>query len=208
MGITESLIGLFTTVIEEAGYLGVGFLMTLESMVAPVPSEAVMPFAGFLWFGGKMSLWLIVIASTAGSITGSLLSYWVGAYGGRPFVKRFGKYLLLNEHDLEVTEGFFNRYGEKTIFISRFIPIIRHLISLPAGVGKMRMDKFLLYTILGAGIWNTFLAYMGYLLGENWERIRSWGEVVDVILIIGIVGLVILFIKRHLNRHKHTTPSA
>ncbi|MFH1235646.1 MAG: DedA family protein [Parcubacteria group bacterium] len=208
MGLTESLIQLFTTIIEKSGYLGVGFLMTLESMVAPVPSEAVMPFAGFLWFEGKMSLWLIVIASTAGSIIGSLLSYWVGAYGGRPFIKRFGRYLLLNEHDLEVTEGFFNRYGEKTIFISRFIPIIRHLISLPAGVGKMRMGKFLLYTVLGAGIWNAFLAYMGYLLGENWERIRSWGEVVDVVLIIGIIGLVILFIKRHLNRNKHTTPSA
>ncbi|MBI5742365.1 MAG: DedA family protein, partial [Candidatus Niyogibacteria bacterium] len=149
---TEYLIDIFVRIIEAGGYGGVFFLMVLESMIAPVPSEAVMPFAGFLWFLGKMSFWPIVIFSTLGSIAGSLASYAIGSYGGRPLVLKYGKYLLLNEHHLEDTERFFNRFGGKTIFISRFIPVIRHLISLPAGAGKMNLWRFTIYTALGAGL--------------------------------------------------------
>src|SRR3989344_355551 len=186
----ESLIGLFTNIISTAGYAGVFFLMVLESMVAPVPSEAVMPFAGVLWFLGEMSFWPIVIFSTLGSIVGSLISYYAGLYGGRPLIQKYGKYVLLNEHDLALTESFFEKYGDKTIFVSRFIPVVRHLVSIPAGTGKMNIFKFVFYTVLGAGMWNAFLAYAGYYLGSNWTEIRKYSEVIDIVLVAAIVALV------------------
>src|SRR3990167_7978204 len=113
MGITESIINLATAIIDKAGYLGIGFLMTLESMVIPVPSEAVMPFAGFLWNESRLTFFTIILSSTLGSIIGSLISYYIGAYAGRPFVMKFGKYFLLNEVHLVKTEKFFSRYGDK-----------------------------------------------------------------------------------------------
>lgn len=196
----EYLVGLFTHIISTAGYAGVFFLMVLESMVAPVPSEAVMPFAGVLWFLGKMSFGPIVIFSTLGSVTGSLISYYAGLYGGRPLIQKYGKYALLNEHDLALTESFFEKYGDKTIFMSRFIPVVRHLVSIPAGTGKMNIFKFIFYTILGAGMWNSFLTYAGYYLGSNWTEIRKWSEVIDLVLVAAIIALVVLYFYR---RRKH-----
>lgn len=204
---TEHLINIFTNIIATGGYAGLTFLMCLESMVAPVPSEAVMPFAGFLWYSGKMSLWPIIFFSTLGSIIGSLISYYIGDYGGRPLVKKFGKYFLLNEHHLIITENFFNKYGSKTIFISRFIPIIRHLISLPAGVAKMNVFKFSIYTIIGAGLWNAFLAYLGFYLGSNWSIIRQYGEIIDKILLAIIILAIIYFIYRKRRRRTVPTPN-
>jgi membrane protein DedA with SNARE-associated domain len=202
MGLTNLLIDYFTMIIEKLGYLGVGILMTLESMVAPVPSEAVMPFAGFLWYDGMFSLLGIVIASTLGSIVGSLISYYIGAYGGRPLVKKFGKYLLLNEHHLDKTEQFFQRHGDKTIFISRFIPIVRHLISIPAGIGQMRLGKFILYTTVGAGLWNSFLAWLGFQLRDKWGVIRKYTEILDVLIIIGLIMTIIYFIYQRKKRSR------
>ncbi len=200
----EHLIDLFTHIISTAGYTGITFLMTLESMVVPVPSEAVMPFAGMLWFSGKMSFWLIVVFSTMGSIIGSLISYYIGLYGGRPLIKKYGKYLLLSEHDLSLTEKFFARFGDKTIFISRFIPVIRHLISIPAGTGKMNIAKFITYTVIGAGLWNALLTYLGYKLGSNWTEIRKYSEVVDIILVILLITLIVFYFYK---KRKHSEPS-
>lgn len=190
------LIESFANIISQAGYPGLAFLMALESMVAPVPSEAVMPFAGFLIWQGKM-MWLpVILFSTLGSITGSLISYYVGLKFGRPIVIKYGKYLLLNEHHLGITEKFFQKFGQKTIFISRFIPVVRHLISLPAGASEMNVWIFSTYTIIGALIWNTFLAYLGFRLGDNWEIIRTYSEKLDLaVLIIIVVGIVYLFDK-------------
>lgn len=196
MGLTESLLHLFTSIIGSTGYIGVFLLMIAESMVLPVPSEAVMPFAGYLWFQGTFSLPLIIIASTLGSIVGSLISYWIGAKGGRLFVSKFGKYLLLNEHHLDKTEAFFSRFGEKTIFISRFIPVVRHLISIPAGTGKMKLPKFIIYTAIGSALWNTALTYCGYLLGKNWNMIRTFGEILDIIIVLAIIAVIIYFIRK------------
>ncbi|MFH1207612.1 MAG: DedA family protein [Patescibacteria group bacterium] len=165
-------------------------------MILPVPSEAVMPFAGFLWFDHKMSFMMIALVSTFGSIVGSLISYWIGASGGRPLVRKFGKYLLLNEEHLNKTERFFQKYGDKTIFFSRFIPVVRHLISIPAGIGRMGLKKFILYTIIGAAIWNSFLAYLGYLLGSNWGVIRRYSEIIDIIIIIAILAAIWYFIYK------------
>lgn len=191
------LIETFVSFISSAGYAGLAFLMMLESMIAPVPSEAVMPFAGFLIASGEMTWGAVIIASTLGSIIGSLISYYIGRNFGRPFVIRYGKYLLLNEHHLELAENFFRKYGNKTIFISRFIPIVRHFISLPAGAARMNVAVFSLYTILGAAMWNTFLAYLGYRLGSDWEVIRSYSEKLDILVVaLVIVGIGYLVYKK------------
>jgi membrane protein DedA with SNARE-associated domain len=202
MGITNFLIHYFTLIISKLGYFGVGGLMTMESMVLPVPSETVMPFAGFLWYDGRFTFWAIVFASTIGSIIGSLISYYIGAYGGRPFINKFGKYLLLNQYHLEKTEQFFQRHGEKTIFFSRFIPVVRHLISIPAGVGRMKIGKFLLYTAIGAGLWNAFLAWLGFQLRDKWEVIRQYTEYLDIVIIILIVIAACYFFHKLIQKHK------
>ncbi|MBI5254439.1 DedA family protein [Candidatus Falkowbacteria bacterium] len=174
--------------------------MTLESMVAPVPSEAVMPFAGFLWFQEKMALVPIIIFSTIGSIVGSLISYCIGLFGGRLFIEKFGRYFLLNKEHLASTEKFFNKFGAKTIFISRFIPIVRHLISLPAGMAKMSLPKFIVYTIIGAGLWNTFLTWLGYYLGGKWEIIRQYSEKIDIVVLIIFVATIIWWFAKRRTR--------
>jgi len=200
MGLTEFLVDFITELISAVGYAGVALLMALESMIAPVPSEAVMPFAGFLIYEGKFTFAGVIFFSTVGSIIGSLISYYAGARGGRPFVHRFGKYLLLDQHHLEMTVKFFGKYGDKTIFISRFIPVVRHLISIPAGVGRMNLLKFTIYTIIGAGLWNAFLAYVGYHLKDNWSEVRKYSEVVDVAVMLTIAGGIIYIIYHYRKR--------
>ncbi len=183
-------------IISSLGYYGVFFLMALESMVFPVPSEAVMPFAGYLAASGNMDFILVVVASTLGSIIGSLLSYYTGMKG-ESFVSRHGKLLLLNKKDMEKTNAFFRKHGEKTIFISRFIPVVRHLISLPAGFGRMNMKKFLIYTTAGAAMWNAFLAYAGFMLKEKWNSIIAYSQYLDIIALAGIIAFAVWFVKRH-----------
>lgn len=198
MGLTEFIVRYATLVISKTGYVGIGILMTMESMIMPVPSEAVMPFAGFLWFEHRLSFWGIVLASTTGSIIGSLISYCIGAYGGRPFVKRYGKYFLLNERHLDRTEDFFSRHGEITIFFSRFIPVVRHLISIPAGLGRMNIVRFSIYTIVGAGLWNSFLTWLGYHLRDNWETIRQHMEVLDIVLAAALLAAAGFFVYKQI----------
>lgn len=180
------------------GYFGLVILMALESMVVPLPSELVMPFAGFLASQGKFSFIFVVIFSTLGSIIGSLISYYMGKYGGNLFVLKYGKYLFLDEHDLKMTENWFAKRGERTIFISRFIPVVRHLISIPAGIGRMNIGKFSIYTIIGAGLWNAFLAYLGYILGENWESVRKYSEYISITVAVLLVIAGVYFIRKHL----------
>lgn len=198
MGITETLVEYITAIMAGGGYGVILLLMALESMVAPVPSEAVMPFAGFLIEEGRFSFTGVIAWSTAGSIIGSLISYYMGSWGGGPFVRRFGRYLLLDESHLDTTERFFAKYGDKAIFICRFIPVVRHLISIPAGIGKMNIVKFSVYTIIGAGLWNSFLAYVGYVLKENWTVVRSYSEIVDMIVVAGLLAGGIIFVRQHL----------
>ena len=203
---TQLLMEHITRLIEATGYAGVAFLMALESMIAPVPSEAVMPFAGFLVFEGKMTFLGVAVASTFGSIVGSLISYWMGYFGGRPFVLRFGKYLLLNLHDLEVTERFFGKYGSKTIFIARFVPVIRHLISIPAGAGRMSLAKFLLYTTVGACLWNMFLAWCGFHMKEHWEIVEKYSRPLDFVMVILLAAAGAYFVYAHLLRSRARPP--
>jgi membrane protein DedA with SNARE-associated domain len=195
--ITEYISNIAVKILETTGYAGAGFLMALESMIAPVPSEAVMPFVGFLVRDGKWNLWMAIGATSAGSIVGSLLSYWMGYYGGKPFVLKVGKYLFLNQHDLERTEQFFHkRSGTKWLFISRFIPVVRHFISIPAGMGKMPMVPFLTATLIGATIWNTILLALGWWLREKWTVVQTYSHKVDYVVVAGAVIFIIWFIRK------------
>ena len=196
MGLTEWLAGYITKLIEWGGYVSVTILMTMESMVFPVPSEAVMPFAGFLVAEGHFTFWGVVVASTVGSIVGSMISYVAGYYGGKPFVRRFGKYVFLNQHHLDTSEKFFNKYGEITIFICRFIPIVRHLISIPAGFARMNVVKFLIFTVVGAGIWNAFLTFAGSVLRQNWETVMKFSKILDIVVIAAILGFILFILYR------------
>lgn len=167
--------------LQEAGYFGAAFLMALESMVIPIPSEAVMPFVGFLVADGRWNLWTAILAASAGSLIGSAISYAMGYYGGRPFVVKAGRYLLLNPHDLETTERFFSRRkGALTVFISRFTPVIRHLISIPAGTGKMKALPFFTATLVGATLWNSFLLACGMYLRQRWDVVEQYSHQVDI----------------------------
>jgi membrane protein DedA with SNARE-associated domain len=193
MGLTEALCYYNTWFINQCSYVGVFLLMTLESMVAPIPSELVMPFAGFLIFTGEFSVVPVLVASTMGSIVGSLLSYGMGMLG-KPVVLRYGRYLLLNVHHLEWTEKFFLRHGGKTIFISRFIPVVRHLISIPAGLARMPLTPFILYTAVGATLWNMFLTYLGFRLKQNWQLIQKYTHILDYFVVAGLIGATLYLV--------------
>lgn len=200
MGITEFLVEHIVRFIDAGGYPSIVLLMALESMIAPVPSEAVMPFAGFLISAERFSFLGVTLASSVGSIIGSVASYFMGSYGGRPFVTRYGKYLLLSEKDLAWTERFMEKYGPIAVFFGRFVPVVRHLISIPAGVGRMRFVPFLVYTLVGATMWNMFLAWLGYTLEQHWELIGTYSGPIDAV----VVGLIIIgigfFVWSHLRR--------
>jgi membrane protein DedA with SNARE-associated domain len=198
MSVFEHITEWCTHVIELSGYPGVFFLMALESMIAPIPSEAVMPFAGFLAYDGKMSMVWIGLWSTLGSISGSMVSYWLGIYGGRPLVLKVGRYLLLNVHHLDATERFFNRFGNVTVFICRFIPVVRHFISIPAGMGRMPIWHFIIMTTVGAACWNMFLAWAGWYLNANWEDLREYFHIIDIVILVAILLVVAAFIARQI----------
>jgi len=168
--ITEAVSEHAVAILDSTGYYGACFLMMLESMIFPVPSEAVMPFVGFLVVDGRMNLGLAIMATSFGSIVGSLLSYALGYYGGRPLVLKLGRYLLLKPDDLGRAEFFFHQNkGAVTVFTGRFIPVVRHLISIPAGTGRMPLFPFVLSTLAGATLWNSFLLWLGMVLRENWS---------------------------------------
>jgi len=198
--ITAAVAGWVAAVIESLGYLGLLVLMAFESMVIPLPSELVMPFAGFLAAQGTFNFWLVILVTSVGSLLGSLLSYWMGAAGIEPLLEKHGKYILVEKRDLERTKRWFKKRGEITIFIARFIPVVRHLISIPAGMAKMDLKKFCLYTVLGATLWNGFLAYLGYVLGKNWDLVRHYTEPISLTVVLLLVIVVIFFVYRHLKK--------
>jgi len=203
--IVEKIVEYITLGMSAGGYFGLFVLMALESMIAPVPSEVVMPFAGYLVLQGRFDFWIVLLVSGLGSIFGSVLSYYIGFYGGRPFVLRYGKYLLLDKEHLEWTENWFRKQGNKTIFISRFIPVVRHLISIPAGIAKMTIHKFVIYTFLGATIWNFILLYAGFKLGEHWDKIHQYSKELDIIFVALVILFFVYFIWKHRERKNEKT---
>ncbi|MFH0969333.1 MAG: DedA family protein [Patescibacteria group bacterium] len=188
--------------ISAMGYWGVGLMMAIESACVPLPSEIIMPFSGFLVSKGEFTLWGVTIAGSVGSLMGSLLAYYVGVFGGRSFIEKYGKYILITKHDLNIADNFFNKYGASAVFFSRMLPVVRTFISLPAGIAKMNVWKLSAYTFAGSIPWCYFLAYVGKRLGDNWEIVGTYFRKFDYAIAILFIICVIWFVKRHLNIRK------
>ena len=192
------------TVISTLGYPGVALLMGIESACIPLPSELIMPYAGFLVHIGRFNLWLAALAGAIGCNVGSVIAYEIGYYGGRPLVERFGRVIWLSRHELDMADRLFKRHGGITILISRMLPVIRTFIALPAGVARMPRARFHLYTFVGSFPWCLGLAYVGLLLGERWDtdpRLKMWFHRFDaVILGLLVVGTIWFFYTRWKNR--------
>jgi uncharacterized protein (TIGR03382 family) len=202
MGIIEWAIELIKQFIELGSYGGIFLLMALESMCFPIPSEIVLPFGGWLAYDGKLDWIIVSLAGTAGCVFGSALAYWAGMKGGRAFVCRYGKYVLLNEGHLDSTERWFKKYGPSMIFLTRVMPIVRTFISLPAGMARMDFKKFIILTTIGSLIWCFALTYIGYALGANWQTIEVWFRQADVLILVAFVVLAVWWLLRRRKRLK------
>ena len=190
--------------ISDMGYPGILFLMALESACMPVPSEIVMPFAGYLAADGQSGLgfWEVAIVGALGCTVGSIASYAVGFYAGRPLILRYGKYVLIREKHLLTADKWFEKYGDKATFIARLVPVVRTVISLPAGIAKMNFKKFVFYSFVGSVPWTLMLTYVGYWLGPRWEEVTGVFDYLKVLVIIAAIGIVVWYILRLRNRRK------
>ena len=197
-----ALAAFIKTAISSLGYSGIVLLMAIESACIPLPSEVIMPFSGYLVYANRFSsLWLIATMGALGCNLGSVLAYEVGAYGGRPLIEKYGKYILLNRHDLELADRFFQRYGSITVFIGRLLPVIRTFIALPAGIARMPRGRFHFYTFVGSWPWCWMLAYVGYKLGERWDsdpRLKLWFHRLDVVIVVLLLAGIVWFVRNHL----------
>jgi membrane protein DedA with SNARE-associated domain len=196
MGIVEFVSELIISMIRGSGYFGIFLAMAIESACLPFPSEVIMPFAGFIVSEGRMTLVGITLAGALGNLFGSLVAYVIGIAGGRPFLEKYGKYLLISKHKLELADKWFSKYGDKAVFISRVLPIIRTFISLPAGIARMDIKKFIAYTFVGSVPWCLFLGYLGVLLGPKWNILKKYFHILDAVIIAAVVGLIIYAIVR------------
>jgi membrane protein DedA with SNARE-associated domain len=201
------LAGFVIATISTLGYGGIVLLMAIESACIPLPSEIIMPFSGYLVFRGEFILWLVALSGAVGCVLGSLVAYWVGAKGGRPLAEKYGRYILVSQHDLTLAERWFGRHGDIIILIGRLLPVVRTFIAFPAGVARMPLAKFVIYTFIGSLIWCWALAWIGLRLGEHWDTLGVWFHRFDG-LIVGIIVLAgIWYVWRHL-RHLRRPPSA
>ena len=182
-----------TQFISILGYPGIFILMTLESALVPIPSEIIMPFSGFLSTTGRLEPIGVIIAGSLGNLIGSILTYYLGLKIGRTFVLKYGKYIFFKRKHLELTERLFAKYGEKISFIGRLLPGIRTYVSLPAGIGKARPKKFVIYTLAGVVIWNSFLTFIGMQLGKRWQNIDKYSIDLDIISVALVAAFVIYF---------------
>ncbi len=182
-----------TDFISAIGYVGIFILMTLESACMPVPSEIVMPFSGFAVQRGELNFFLVGLAGSMGCLAGSVLAYVVGYYGGRPMLEKYGKYVLIKEHEIRMADRWFQRYGGKAVFIARLLPIVRTFISLPAGIARMDFKKFSIYSFVGSVPWCFALAYAGVVLGESWTMLEGYWIYFDIATLLGVAGVLAYF---------------
>jgi membrane protein DedA with SNARE-associated domain len=199
------LVQFVTHVIQVGGYAGIAVLMGIESACVPLPSEVIMPFAGYLVFLGHFNLILVATAGALGCNLGSLIAYWVGATGGRPLVERYGSWVLMSRQDLDRMTRFFNHYGSITVLLGRLLPVVRTFIALPAGIAKMPQLRFHIYTFVGSWPWCYVLAYVGIKLGEKWhtdprfeQAFHRFHLAVELLLVLALVW----FVWSHIN-HRH-----
>ncbi len=177
--------------IGEAGYIAVVVTMAIESANVPLPSEIIMPAAGYLVYEGRFTMWGATLAGSLGNLIGSIANYALGYYGGRPFLEKYGKYFFIKKHELDVADRFFEKYGQATVFFTRNLPIIRTFISLPAGISRMNFLWFCILTFLGAIPWCYFLTWAGLKFGENMEEFKKYWHIFDYAVVIGIMALIV-----------------
>ncbi len=206
--IIELLSVFIVATIARLGYAGVVLLMAIESACIPLPSEIIMPFSGYLVYTGRFNLWAVGVAGAFGCVVGSLVAYWVGMYGGRPLIEKYGRYILLSNHDLDLADRWFDRFGEVIVFASRLLPAVRTFIAFPAGVARMNLKKFVIYTFAGSLPWCIGLAYVGQRLGEKWDKdptlknlFHRFDFVIGIVLLAAVGWWVWRHIK-HLGNHK------
>lgn len=194
--LAAAIIGLIT----RTGYLGIVLLMGIESACIPLPSEVIMPFSGYLVFQGNLVLWIVVLAGAIGCVLGSLLAYAVGAWGGRRLVERYGKYVLVSRSDLDLADHWFRERGGIIIFVGRLLPVVRTFIAFPAGVARMPIWRFCLYTFLGSLIWCALLVWIGVKLGQHWDTLGNWFHRFDAV-ILGVLLIAFgLYVWRHVRQ--------
>lgn len=192
------LAGFVIATISRFEYVGIALLMGIESACIPLPSEIIMPFSGYLVFQGKLTLWGVAVAGAVGCVIGSWIAYAIGAWGGRPLIERYGKYVLISHHDLDLADRWFQRHGDITIFLGRLLPVIRTFIAFPAGVARMSLWRFTLYTFLGSLIWCWALAWIGRKLGENWDTLGAYFHRFDAVIGTVIILAVVWYVWRHI----------
>jgi membrane protein DedA with SNARE-associated domain len=202
------LIHFVTQVIGSLGYAGIAALMGIESACVPLPSEIIMPFAGYLVYTGRFSLFWAATAGAIGCNLGSIVAYWVGAAGGRPLVMRYGRWVLMSHHDLDRMTHFFEKYGTITVLLGRLLPVVRTFIAFPAGVARMPQLRFHLYTFIGSWPWCFGLAYVGMKLGEKWHtdpRFHEWFHRFHLVVELGLIAAIVWFVWTHINRFRQAS---
>ena len=206
MSLEQELLSFISNIYLSMQWPGVVALMAIESACIPLPSELIMPLAGWILIKEQSLTPIYILVAGAygalGCVIGSVIAYVVGMWGGRPLLEKYGKYILVSRGDLELADRWFNRYGSWSIFTSRLLPVVRTFISLPAGIARMHFIKFLIYTFLGSFIWCAGLAYGGYQLGEHWEQIRTVMRPFDLSIGILIIALIAFYIYRHVKHIK------
>jgi membrane protein DedA with SNARE-associated domain len=195
------------TIVTATGYGGLAILMAIESACIPLPSELIMPFAGYLVFQGTMKLVWVATAGAIGCNLGSLVAYEIGCYGGRPLVERYGRWILMGRRELDWADRFFERWGEAAVFVARLLPVIRTFIALPAGIARMPRVKFHVYTFLGSWPWCFALAYAGMKLGENWRTIGKYFHQMDAVIGVLLVTGIAWFVWSHWQNRLRTDES-
>ena len=200
--IAELLSGYITHFISSVGYTGVFILMMLESAALPVPSEVIMSFAGYLAYQGIFDIYVLTMVGAIGCTAGSVVSYYVGLKGGRPMIQKYGKYVLINTHHMELAETWFTKYGDSAVFFSRLLPVVRTFISLPAGVGRYSINKLIIFSFVGSLPWCFALAYVGLRLGPFWTDIIGLFNKLDIVIIGAIIFIVIHLVIKSRNAEK------
>ena len=198
--VAETLILFAKNTLDALGYTGIVVLMAIDGACFPIPSEFIMPFAGFLVAEGRFNIHAVAFAGAFGSLLGSIVIYALGFYGGRPLLERYGRYILIRKHELAMADRFFVRWGKWTVFISRMVPLVRTYISLPAGIARMEFRSFCILTFAGALLWSYALTWVGVRLGENWENIRDYTHLLDWIVGAALLLLIIFWLVRRFGK--------
>ncbi len=193
----SSVIDWLVNLIEVIGYPGVAIAMFIESFFAPIPSEIILPFSGFVAFGGSLNIYIVIVVATVAAYLGTLPFYFIGRWGNEfvmEFLKKYGKYLFISQDDLQKGFDAFEKYGGGIVFFGRLIPIVRTVISFPAGVARMNFAQFSIYTLVGAGIWSSILASAGFFLGDRWDMVSVYVERYENVILILLLVVVAVYI--------------